>query len=155
MKIRVHSVAGKLPAWVASACTDYERRMPRGLQPEWVTLPLGKRPGTADPEEFRTRDTERLARSVPADSHVVALDVKGASWSTDRLADQFALWQHSGTDISLVVGGPEGLTPGWVQQADQAWSLSPLTLPHPLVRVILVEQLYRAWTLLQGHPYHK
>jgi 23S rRNA (pseudouridine1915-N3)-methyltransferase len=86
---------------------------------------------------------------------LVALEVQGQSWSTERLAREAEQWRHAGGDVALLVGGPDGLEPGLSASAHQRWSLSPLTLPHPLVRLILAEQLYRAWTLLIGHPYHR
>lgn len=155
MKLRVHSIAGRMPGWVEQACDDYGRRLPRELKPDWRTLGLGKRPQSTSPDELRRRDTDRLAAAIPDGDMRVVLDVNGASWSTDRLAEQVSLWQHSGRDISVIIGGPEGLTPTFVSSTSQAWSLSPLTLPHPLVRVVLIEQIYRAWSILQGHPYHK
>jgi 23S rRNA (pseudouridine1915-N3)-methyltransferase len=86
---------------------------------------------------------------------VVAIDVNGKAWSTEELAKQCADWQMDGRNVSLLVGGPNGLASSCLQRADQKWSLSPLTLPHPLVRVLLAEQLYRAWSILNNHPYHK
>jgi 23S rRNA (pseudouridine1915-N3)-methyltransferase len=96
-----------------------------------------------------------LWRSVPAQAHVVLLDVQGHAWDTPQLAQQLTQWQMARRDIVLLIGGPDGVTPELQQAAAQRWSLSALTLPHMLVRIVLVEQLYRAWTLLQGHPYHK
>ena len=86
---------------------------------------------------------------------VVALDVKGRAWSTEQLAEQLQGWLQDGRNLSLLVGGPDGLAPACLERAEQRWSLSPLTLPHPLVRVLLAEQLYRAWTVLNNHPYHR
>jgi len=86
---------------------------------------------------------------------VIALDVLGKSWSTEQLSGQLDQWLASGQDIVLLVGGPEGLSKACLQRADQKWSLSALTFPHPLVRVILAEQLFRAWSILSNHPYHR
>ena len=86
---------------------------------------------------------------------VIALDVEGRGWSTQQLAGQLERWMGDGRDVALLVGGPDGLAPGCLQAAEQRWSLSPLTLPHSLVRVVLAEQLYRAWTIITGHPYHR
>jgi 23S rRNA (pseudouridine1915-N3)-methyltransferase len=86
---------------------------------------------------------------------VIALDGRGRAWSTEELADTLASWLADGRDLALLVGGPEGLAEACIERADGIWSLSPLTFPHPLVRVILAEQLYRAWSILQGHPYHR
>jgi 23S rRNA (pseudouridine1915-N3)-methyltransferase len=86
---------------------------------------------------------------------VIALDVAGRGCSTEQLAGQLRDWLQDGRDLSLLIGGPDGLAAECLARADQRWSLSPLTLPHPLVRVLLAEQLYRAWTLVSGHPYHR
>ena len=101
------------------------------------------------------QESKRILSQIDASDHVVALDVIGKSWSTPELAEHLASWQQLGSDISLVIGGPDGLDPACLQRANQRWSLSALTLPHPLVRVMLAEQLYRAWTILQNHPYHR
>jgi len=81
--------------------------------------------------------------------------VEGRAWSTEQLATRLEAWRHAGCDVALLVGGPEGLDGACRERADELWSLSPLTLPHPLVRIVVAEQIYRAWTLLQGHPYHR
>jgi 23S rRNA (pseudouridine1915-N3)-methyltransferase len=97
----------------------------------------------------------RIERCIPKGSGVVALDGRGQAWSTEDLARQLALWMGEGRDRALLVGGPDGLADSLLARADQCWSLSRLTFPHPLVRVILAEQIYRAWSLLKGHPYHR
>jgi 23S rRNA (pseudouridine1915-N3)-methyltransferase len=97
-----------------------------------------------------------LLRDIAAKApRVVALDVTGKTWSTERLAARLAQWMADGPDLALLVGGPEGLSPACSAAAEFSWSLSPLTLPHPLVRVVLAEQLYRAWSLMRNHPYHR
>jgi 23S rRNA (pseudouridine1915-N3)-methyltransferase len=96
-----------------------------------------------------------MLKAVPPRARVVALDVQGRSWSTEHLAASLAGWLGEGRDLALLVGGPEGLAAECLARADIRWSLSPLTFPHPLVRIILAEQIYRAWTLLHGHPYHR
>lgn len=96
-----------------------------------------------------------MLAAIPADCYVVALDVKGKSWSTEVLASRLQDWMASGRELSLLVGGPDGLSPACLARADQLWSLSSLTFPHALVRVIIAEQFYRAWTITTGHPYHR
>jgi 23S rRNA (pseudouridine1915-N3)-methyltransferase len=96
-----------------------------------------------------------MLKAIPKGCRIVALDVGGKAWSTEQLSDQLGQWMGAGPDIALLVGGPEGLAEACLQQADGRWSLSPLTLPHPLVRVVVAEQLYRAWSLLRNHPYHR
>lgn len=96
-----------------------------------------------------------MLAAVPRDCHVIALDVTGQAWNTEVLAGRLQGWLGAGRDVALLVGGPDGLAPACLARADTRWSLSPLTLPHALVRVVLAEQLYRAWTLVSGHPYHR
>lgn len=158
MKIRIVASAGRMPPWVQQGYEEYTKRLPRTLRLELVELPLGRRghkstPGTiarARREEGRSI----LAALAPRD-HVIALDVRGKAWSTEQLSAQLADWRMRSDTVSLMIGGPDGLDEDCLNRASQRWSLSPLTLPHPLVRVLLAEQLYRAWTLLSGHPYHK
>ena len=95
-----------------------------------------------------------LAATAPS-QRVIAMDVQGRCWSTDQLAEALASWLQDGRDVSLLVGGPDGLSSACLERAEQRWSLSALTLPHPLVRVLLAEQLYRAWTVISNHPYHR
>ena len=96
-----------------------------------------------------------MLAAIPKGAYVIAMEVGGKNWSTEQLSQQLDNWLHGGCDVALLVGGPEGLAPACRARADQLWSLSPLTFPHPLVRVVLAEQLYRAWSLLKGHPYHR
>ncbi|MFT7414481.1 MAG: 23S rRNA (pseudouridine1915-N3)-methyltransferase, partial [Methylophagaceae bacterium] len=107
------------------------------------------------PSQWIREEGERILAAIPDSHHVVVLDVQGKSWRTEQLAEQLKSWMADGRDVSLIVGGPDGLTDECLQRADQRWSLSALTLPHPLVRIVLSEQLYRAWTVLQNHPYHR
>ena len=154
MRLRVHSVAGKMPAWVQAGVDEYGKRLPREWAVEWVDLPLAKRSKNVKTLDVIAQETDRLLKSVRND-HLVLLDISGKNWSTEELAESMAAWQHAARDVSLVIGGPDGVDDRLRQRADQRWSLSRLTLPHPLVRVLLAEQIYRAFTVLQGHPYHK
>lgn len=120
-----------------------------------MELPPGYRGKGADPARAMRAEGDAMLAALGKNEQVIALDVQGKHWSTANLASHAENWRMQGRNVSLLVGGPDGLDPRCLQVADQKWSLSALTLPHPLVRVLLAEQLYRAWTLLQGHPYHK
>jgi 23S rRNA (pseudouridine1915-N3)-methyltransferase len=98
---------------------------------------------------------ERMLKAIPRGCRVLALDVRGKEWSTEQLTGKLDEWMAGGRDIALLVGGPEGLAESCLQRADGRWSLSPLTMPHPLVRVVLADQLYRAWSIMRNHPYHR
>jgi len=155
MRITVHSVAGKMPRWVDDAVREYQKRLPRELKLQWRDVPLATRSSSIDAQTLREREGEALLRGVKSDDHCVALDGRGKSWSTEELALQLEAWMMQGQALSLLIGGPDGLSPACIAAAEQRWSLGPLTLPHPLVRVLLAEQLYRAWTITVGHPYHR
>lgn len=155
MKIRIHSVAGKSPAWIDTGVQDFSRRLPSELQPVWHTEALDKRRRSANAVDSRAEESDRLWRSVPEHAHTVLLDVQGEPWNTPQLAQHLLQWQMGRQDVVILIGGPDGVTPQLRQRAQQCWSMSALTLPHMLVRIVLIEQLYRAWTLTQGHPYHK
>jgi 23S rRNA (pseudouridine1915-N3)-methyltransferase len=144
-----------MPAWVEAGYHEYARRMPPECAlhlTEVEPLHRGKT-GTAD--LARADESARLLKAVPKGTGVVALDARGETWSTEDLARYLEGWLGSGRDQALLVGGPDGLDRTCLARADRCWSLSRLTFPHPLVRVILAEQIYRAWTLLKGHPYHR
>ena len=144
-----------MPAWVEQAVLDYGQRMPRELKLQWREIPLAKRGKDNNAEALCRREGEQILKAIPAGDQVIALDVKGVSWSTEQLAQKLGDWQMSGNNFSLLIGGPDGLSPEALQRATLRWSLSNLTLPHPLVRVLLAEQLYRAWTITVNHPYHR
>ncbi|MDR5899664.1 23S rRNA (pseudouridine(1915)-N(3))-methyltransferase RlmH [Halomonas vilamensis] len=155
MKIRLLAVGTKMPAWVEEGVDTYRKRLPRDFSFEIEEIPLGQRGKNADVAKARAQEAERIRQKLKGDEYLVALEVKGKAWSTQALAQEADQWRMLGKDIVLLVGGPDGLDPSLSAKADKAWSLSPLTLPHPLVRIMLAEQLYRAWTLLVGHPYHR
>jgi 23S rRNA (pseudouridine1915-N3)-methyltransferase len=155
--VRIHLVAvgQKMPPWVAAGWEEFARRMPRDCALQLVEIGLGRRGRKADTGRARGDEAERMLASIPAGARVVALDVGGQGWDTATLARRLENWRGGGSDVALLVGGPDGLDPRCLARADEHWSLSPLTFPHMLVRVIVAEQLYRAWSLLSGHPYHR
>ena len=155
MRLSIVAVGGKMPAWVKEGVQEYERRMPRELKMQWREIPLVRRGKDTSAEMLRLAEGEKILKAIPAGDIVIALDVKGKSWSTEQLAGQLTNWKMSGENFTLVIGGPDGLSASVLERANQRWSLSELTLPHPLVRVILAEQLYRAWTITANHPYHR
>lgn len=155
MKVRLLAVGTKMPGWVVEGIDTYRKRLPRDFSLEIEEIALGQRGKNADIAKARAQEAQRIGDKLRGDEYIVALEVKGKPWSTEQLAQEADAWRMSGRDVVLLVGGPDGLDPALSARADKAWSLSPLTLPHPLVRILLAEQLYRAWTLLVGHPYHR
>lgn len=155
MKIRLLAVGSKMPAWVEQGYQEYAKRLPRDCSLELVEISPGHRGKNASSDKAMQQEADALKKAIRPGEHVVALAVEGKPWSTERLSEELEGWRNQGGDVALLVGGPDGMTDDVLRLAKQRWSLSPLTLPHPLVRVLLSEQIYRAWTILQGHPYHK
>lgn len=150
MDLKVLAVGTRMPGWVATAWEDYARRMPPHLPLVLDTVAGAGRGGDPSVDEARI-----LSRRLPDSGRIVALDPDGAPWTTEQLAGNLADWQQDGDPVAFVVGGADGLHPDIVSRAHRRWSLGPLTLPHMLVRVILAEQLYRAWSITANHPYHR
>jgi 23S rRNA (pseudouridine1915-N3)-methyltransferase len=155
MNIHLIAVGEKMPRWVQDGYGEYAKRLPAECALKLVEIAPGKRGKNADIARAMRDEGERMLAAIPKGARVIALEVNGREWHTEQLAEQLEGWLGGGQDIALLVGGPEGLAEDCRQRADQLWSLSPLTLPHPLVRVLLAEQLYRAWSILRGHPYHR
>jgi len=155
--VRIHLIAvgTRMPGWVTQGFEEYARRLPADCALQLVEVAAGKRGKNADIARITRDEGERTLAAIPKGARVVALDVKGRSWSTEQLSQQLDGWLHDGRDLALLVGGPEGLAAECLARAEQRWSLAPLTLPHPLVRIVVAEQLYRAWSILNGHPYHR
>jgi 23S rRNA (pseudouridine1915-N3)-methyltransferase len=149
------AVGQKMPAWVNQACDEYLKRLPRELQLTFIEVPLIKRGKNPDIPRIIRDEGSKVLQSIPAGSKLVALDVKGSQISTEKLASTLDNWMHEGQDVAIVIGGPDGLADEILQQAQHRLSLSAMTFPHPLVRIIIVEQLYRAWSFLNNHPYHR
>jgi len=155
MKLNLLAVGTKMPTWVTEGYQEYAKRMPRECSLHLHEIAPAKRGKSGCAGQWVCEEGGRILAAIPDNHHVVALDVKGKAWSTEQLSEQLKAWQADGRDVSLIVGGPDGLTDECLQRANQRWSLSALTLPHPLVRIVMAEQLYRAWTVLQNHPYHR
>lgn len=153
MKIRILAVGQKMPSWVNEPVSDYLQRMPRECRVEFVELAMAK-PRKNDNKGMRAEEGKRMLDAIPPKTRVIALDERGQSWSTMKLSNNMETWLQDGRDVTLLIGGPNGLAPECVQLAEQTWSLSALTLPHPMVRILVAEQLYRGWSVLQNHPYH-
>lgn len=155
MIVHLLAVGTRMPQWVEQGYREYAGRMPPECALKLTEIAAGRRTKGADLRRIQRQEGERLLAAIPAGARVIALEVEGRAWSTEALSGQLGQWLQDGRDVALLVGGPEGLDETCRRRADGAWSLSPLTLPHPLVRVIVAEQIYRAWSLLKGHPYHR
>jgi 23S rRNA (pseudouridine1915-N3)-methyltransferase len=155
MRIQLIAVGQKMPDWISTGYHTYAKRFPTDCQLQLVEIAAGKRGKNADIARILRVEGETMLAAVGKGDRIVTLEVTGKPWSTPQLASRLASWQMDGRDISLLVGGPEGLAAECINAADERWSLSALTLPHPLVRVVLAESLYRAWSVNANHPYHR
>lgn len=155
MRLQLVAVGTKMPAWVEQGYQEYARRFPPDMPLQLTEIAAGKRGKNADITRILHKEGEQMLATIPKGNRIVTLEVNGRPWTTEQLANELRKWQMDGRDVSLLVGGPEGLAPQCVAAAEQKWSLSALTLPHPLVRIVLAESLYRAWSLNHNHPYHR
>jgi 23S rRNA (pseudouridine1915-N3)-methyltransferase len=154
LKLRILSVGHKMPDWVETACSEYLKRMPREASIEIIEIKPDKRASGKNAEVVQEAEAKRILEAAGKD-YLIALDERGQEVTTVQLAARMETWLTSGRDISLVIGGADGLHASVKSRADWLWGLSKLTLPHGMVRVLLAEQLYRAWTVIQHHPYHR
>ena len=144
-----------MPGWVQQGYDEYAKRLPRECELVLKEIAPGKRGKNSDVVRIVKEEGERMIAAIPQSAFIVALDIPGKQWTTPELAQGMQRWLDSGQQIALLVGGPEGLADSAKQLAHESWSLSRLTFPHPLVRVMVAEQLYRAWSILHNHPYHR
>lgn len=155
MKIQLVAVGTKMPAWVEIGYKEYARRFPKDMPFELLEINAGKRGKNADIKRILELEGVKTMQAIPKGNRIVTLEVTGKPWTTEQLAVELDKWKHDGRDVSLLIGGPEGLAPECIAASEQRWSLSPLTLPHPMVRVVVAEALYRAWSVTTNHPYHR
>jgi len=155
MRIHLVAVGTRMPSWVTTGYSEYTRRLPRECSLQLVEIPVSKRHKSLPAARAMQEEGQLMLAAIPAGCLVIALDVAGRVWSTEALAERLQDWMGGGRDVALLVGGPDGLAPDCLARADLRWSLSALTYPHTLVRILIAEQLYRAWSINAGHPYHR
>lgn len=155
MQIHLIAVGTRMPRWVTEGYEEYAKRLPRECELVLREIAPAKRGKNLEPLRWMEDEGERILAGLTRDDHVVALEVGGKAWTTPELADNLAHWMRDSRRVALLVGGPDGLSDACRHRANQQWSLSRLTLPHPIVRVVVAEQIYRAWSILQNHPYHR
>lgn len=155
MKINLIAVGKKMPSWVNAGYEEYAKRLSHHCRLQLIEIPLVTRSKNTDVSQLLEQESQKILHAIPNKSYSIALDVNGQAWDTAKLAKLLQQWQMQHHEINFLIGGPDGLSASCKQQAQQSWSLSDLTFPHPLVRIILVEQLYRAFSILSHHPYHR
>lgn len=144
-----------MPGWVQQGYDEYAKRMPKECDLVLKEVVPGKRGKNSDVARIVRDEGERMIQAIPATAHVVTLDIPGKPWSTPELSVAMKRWMESGQNVALMIGGPEGLADSVRDLARESWSLSKLTFPHPMVRILVAEQMYRAWSILNNHPYHR
>lgn len=155
MKLILIAVGTKMPGWAQSAFDDYAKRFPPEIKFEVKTVKVAHRASQSDAQAAMVTERERIEALIPKGARIVALDERGTAPTTVALASQLKNWQLEAQDVVLVIGGPDGLDADFKRQAHEMLRLSNLTLPHAMARVLLVEQLYRAWSINANHPYHR
>ncbi|XID75707.1 23S rRNA (pseudouridine(1915)-N(3))-methyltransferase RlmH [Alkanindiges sp. WGS2144] len=158
MKIRILTIGQKMPTWVQTGFDDYFKRIQPFVQTQLIELPMakrGKNDSDSDIYKYCQQEGISILNALKPQEQLIALEVGGRSLTTEKLAGTLEAWMQNSQDIALAIGGPDGLSDEVRQKAAWHWSLSDLTLPHPLVRILLIEQLYRAMTVINNHPYHR
>lgn len=155
MRIHLLAVGRRMPSWVEEAYAEYAQRLPPECRLELKEINPGQRGKNADTARAIADEGTRMLAAFPKGARIIALDERGQQWSSTELSTRLKDWMQDGRDVALLVGGPDGLAPDCLKRAESKWSLSKMTLPHPLVRVVLAEQIYRAWSILNNHPYHR
>ncbi len=155
MKLHIVAVGHKMPGWVSDGFDEYAKRMPPELRLELREIKPELRSGGRSAESVMAAEKTRIEAALPKHARIVALDERGRDWTSMQLAQALPGWQQDGRDVAFVIGGADGLDPEFKTRADMLLRISSLTLPHGMVRVLLAEQLYRAWSITQNHPYHR
>lgn len=155
MKLLIVAVGNRMPGWVETGYADYAKRMPPDCAIELREIKPEPRTTGKTPAQMMELEARRIEAALPAQCRRIALDERGRDLTTVALSQSLSRWRDEGRDVALLVGGPDGLDPTLKQSCEGQIRISSLTLPHPMVRILLAEQLYRAWTILQNHPYHR
>lgn len=154
MKLHILAVGERMPRWVNEACVDYQHRFPRHCSLSIRPLAAPRRRKDSDVSKLKEKEFEALSAARPNGARIVALEETGSAWTSNELAQRLSNWMHPEKHVVFLIGGADGLAPAALEAACDQWSLSRLTLPHALARVIVAEQLYRAMSIVTGHPYH-
>lgn len=155
LKITVIAMGDKMPGWVIEGTQEYARRFVDGVQLKLIEIPLIKRGKVFDQTRILEKEASQLIAALPVNSYKIALDIQGKGFSSEALAREMQHLQQISSHWCFIIGGPEGLSTEVLALCDTKWSLSALTFPHPVVRILLLESIYRAWSIIHNHPYHK
>lgn len=155
MRITVLAVSRRLPGWIDAGIEEYSRRLPPDIKPQVMEITPARRGKQTGTEKALGEESGRIRRAIPESALMILLDERGKTLSTQQLAAELETWTLDNRHVTFIIGGADGVAPEIRDHADAVWSLSALTLPHGMARLLLVEQLYRAWSILNNHPYHR
>ncbi len=155
MQIDLIAVGKRMPDWVNSTCQEYRKRLPAHIKLNLLEVNSANRNKKNSTDNYKLEEENNILKKINADSYIILFDEHGKAFSSEAFAKNLNEWSESRSHITLIIGGPDGVSKNIKQKANEIWSLSKLTLPHPLARVVLIEQLYRAWTIIKNHPYHR
>ena len=155
MRIHILTVCQKVPTWIEEGYREYQKRLPRDLELIVKEIKPQTRGARISTDKIKEEEAKKILEVIPGKARVIVMDERGKALSTQEWADRLSGWQLDFPEVAFVIGGSEGLSDKIRQRADEIWALSKMTFPHALVRVLIAEQIYRAWTVLQGHPYHR
>lgn len=155
MIIHFITVGQKMPKWVQEGYAEYAKRLPKSCALNLIELPMAQRGKSGSADKYKAEEAKKIMAAIPKGAQLIVLDEHGQQVTTKGLADKLEDWLGSGQDVALVVGGPDGLEQSLIQQATWKWGLSKLTMPHPMVRILVAEQIYRAYSVINNHPYHR
>ncbi|WP_454783861.1 23S rRNA (pseudouridine(1915)-N(3))-methyltransferase RlmH [Legionella sp. WA2024007413] len=155
LKITIITLGNKMPDWVTQGTNEYAKRLNDGVQLKIVEIPLIRRSKSSDLSRILEKESALIKDMLPSNARIIALEIEGKTFSSEELAFKISQLQQTNSHFCFIIGGPEGLSQEILKLSDERWSLSKLTLPHTLVRIILLETLYRAWSIINNHPYHK
>ncbi|HLB56814.1 MAG TPA: 23S rRNA (pseudouridine(1915)-N(3))-methyltransferase RlmH [Coxiellaceae bacterium] len=155
MLINIIAIGKNMPSWINEGYDEYAKRMPQNYSTHLIEISAEKRTKNSDIKKIIAIEESKMRAAIPKGSYCIALDRTGKMADTKTLAKRLQTWHDNGQTICFMIGGPEGLSESFLKNADEIWSLSAMTFPHPLVRIVLSEQLYRAWSITVNHPYHR
>ena len=155
LKITVLAFGNKMPGWVSEAVQEYSKRLYDGIALQLIELSLLKRSKSTDLNRTMDKEMALMSAAIPNNARLIALDIQGETFTSEQLATKLEQVQHLSSHLCFLIGGPEGLSRALMERCHERWSLSKLTLPHTIARIVLLEAIYRAWSILHNHPYHK
>ncbi|MCW8407679.1 23S rRNA (pseudouridine(1915)-N(3))-methyltransferase RlmH [Legionella sp. PATHC035] len=155
LKITLITLGNKMPDWVTEGSNEYAKRFNDGIQLKIIEIPLIRRSKSSDLSRIMEKESALMREALPNNARIIALEIEGKTFSSEELALKISQLNQTTSHLCFLIGGPEGLSKDILKLCDERWSLSKLTLPHPLVRIVLLETLYRAWSIINNHPYHK